>query len=55
MNTQKSKRHYAWTIVACCILTSFTTSVIGVSLTNFISPVVADFGIEVHQDRKSVV
>ena len=49
MNTQKSKRHYAWTIVACCILTSFTTSVIGVSLTNFISPVVADFGIEVHQ------
>lgn len=49
MNREKQKRHYAWTIVICCILIYFTTSVISVSLTNFISPVVKDFGIQVRQ------
>lgn len=49
MNSKKPKRHYAWTIVICCILVYFTTSVTGVSLTNFVTPVVTEFGIGVQQ------
>ena len=49
METKGEKRHYAWTIVICCVLIYFTTSVVTVSLGNFISPVVNDFGIQVRQ------
>lgn len=49
MGRKTEKRHYAWTIVVCCVLVYFTTSVVTVSLGNFISPVVNDFGIQVRQ------
>ena len=49
MKETKQKRHYAWTIVICCVLVYFTTSVVTVSLGNFVSPVVNDFGIQVWQ------
>ena len=49
MGTKTEKRHYGWTIVVCCVLIYFTTSVVTVSLGNFVSPVVHDFGIQVRQ------
>ena len=49
MGTKAEKKHYGWTIVICCVLIYFTTSVVTVSLGNFVSPVVNDFGIQVRQ------
>lgn len=49
MKKEKKQKHYAWTIVIACIMVYFTTSVTQVSLGNFVTPVVADFGITVQK------
>ncbi|MCC8103288.1 MAG: MFS transporter [Clostridiales bacterium] len=43
------EKHYAWTIMVCCILIYFSTSIINVSIGNFVTPVVEEFGILVRQ------